>query len=105
VFDGAGVDGGDAIVGTSGALAVARAALVNAVASVELVKSVTLRDPFGGTGAVPGGVNKNLSIAERDAFLKDIEQIMTWSRGAVQLAREFTLAHLKDLEVRRAQGA
>jgi uncharacterized repeat protein (TIGR01451 family) len=55
-FDGAGVDGGDAIVGTTGAQAVARGALVNALASVALVKSVTLRDPFGGTSAVPGTI-------------------------------------------------
>lgn len=54
VFDNAGVDGGDAIVGATGALARARGVLANSVANVQLVKSVTLRDPFGGTGAVPG---------------------------------------------------
>lgn len=53
-FAGAGVDGSDAIVGSTGALATARGALVSAVASVQLVKSVVLRDPFGGTSAVPG---------------------------------------------------
>jgi uncharacterized repeat protein (TIGR01451 family) len=63
-FDGAGVDGGDAIVGTTGARAVARGALINAVASVELVKSVTLRDPFGGTSAVPGTI-ATFTIAAR----------------------------------------
>ncbi len=56
VFAGAGVDGGDAIVGTTGALATARGQLVVGVANVELVKSVVLRDPFGGTSAVPGTV-------------------------------------------------
>lgn len=56
VFAGAGVDGGDAIVGTSGAIATARGALIVGMASVELVKSVVLRDPFGGTGAVPGTI-------------------------------------------------
>lgn len=55
-FDGAGVDGGDAIVGNTRALAVARGSLINALASVALVKSVTLRDPFGGTSAVPGAI-------------------------------------------------
>lgn len=53
-FNNGGVDGGDAIVGTTGALAVARGSLTNTVASVELIKSVILRDPFGGTSAVPG---------------------------------------------------
>lgn len=56
VFDNAGVGGGDAIVGMTGASASARGLLTTAVASVQLVKSVSLRDPFGGTGAVKGTV-------------------------------------------------
>lgn len=56
VFAGAGVDGGDAIVGTTGTQAVARGALIISTASVALVKSVSLRDPFGGTSAVPGTI-------------------------------------------------
>jgi uncharacterized repeat protein (TIGR01451 family) len=55
-FEGAGVDGGDAIVGTTGAAAAARGSLINAAASAQLVKSVALRDPFGGTSAVPGTI-------------------------------------------------
>lgn len=55
-FAGAGVDGGDAIVGATGALATARGGLVNAVVSVNLIKSVALRDPFGGSSAVPGTI-------------------------------------------------
>ncbi|HID24314.1 MAG TPA: Ni/Fe hydrogenase subunit alpha [Planctomycetaceae bacterium] len=42
-----------------------------------------------GTGAVPGGVNKNLSVAERDALLRDIEQMLDWSRQAVRIAAEY----------------
>ncbi|MFN3863590.1 MAG: hypothetical protein ACK4RT_04835 [Erythrobacter sp.] len=53
-FENGGVDGGDAIVGNTGALAVARGSLTSTATSVELIKSVTLRDPFGGTSAVPG---------------------------------------------------
>jgi uncharacterized repeat protein (TIGR01451 family) len=53
-FAGQGVDGGDAVVGTTGALATARGSLIGSVAGVSLVKSVVLRDPFGGTSAVPG---------------------------------------------------
>jgi uncharacterized repeat protein (TIGR01451 family) len=56
VFAGQGVDGGDAIVGTTSALATARGQLIVGIATVELVKSVTLRDPFGGTSAVPGAI-------------------------------------------------
>jgi len=64
VFAGQGVDGGDAIVGTTGALATARGALVAGIAAVELIKSVTLRDPFGGTSAVPGTI-ATFTIAAR----------------------------------------
>ncbi len=55
-FAAAGVGGGDAIVGATSALASARGAFVNAVAGVQLVKSVALRDPFGGSSAVPGAI-------------------------------------------------
>jgi len=55
-FAGEGQGGGDAVVGSTGALANARGQINSAVASVQLVKSVALRDPFGGTSAVPGSV-------------------------------------------------
>ncbi len=41
-----------------------------------------------GTGAVPGGMNKNLSRQERDTLLADIDQIIAWSQGAVALIRK-----------------
>jgi NAD-reducing hydrogenase large subunit len=41
-----------------------------------------------GTGAVPGGVNKSLTVAERDELLKDIYQIVSWSRDAVHTIKE-----------------
>jgi NAD-reducing hydrogenase large subunit len=50
-----------------------------------------------GTGAIPGGVNKNLSIAERDGFLRDIEQILTWCRGALKIVKDYTSEHVKEL--------
>ncbi len=56
VFAGEGQGGGDAVVGSTGAIDDARGVLNSAVASVQLVKSVALRDPFGGTSAVPGSV-------------------------------------------------
>lgn len=48
-----------------------------------------------GTGAIPGGVNKNLGTTERDALLGDWEQMLEWSRDAVRIAREYTLEHLE----------
>jgi NAD-reducing hydrogenase large subunit len=41
-----------------------------------------------GTGAIPGGVNKNLSLAERDTLLADIDQMIAWSRDAVELIKK-----------------
>jgi len=48
-----------------------------------------------GTGAVPGGVNKNLSIEERDHFLKDIDQMVEWSLGALKIAKDYTMENLE----------
>ena len=50
-----------------------------------------------GTGAIPGGINKNLSLAERDDLLTDLEQIVAWSRDVVTLAKDYTLEHLEEL--------
>jgi NAD-reducing hydrogenase large subunit len=47
-----------------------------------------------GTGAIPGGVNKSLSIAERDTLLKDIYQTLAWSRDALQMIRDLFESHL-----------
>ena len=49
---------------------------------------VTAGKRVHGTGSIPGGVNKNVSIEERDYLLKDIEQIVTWSRESVGIARQ-----------------
>ncbi len=47
-----------------------------------------------GTGAIPGGINKNLSIAERDEFLKgadplNIEKMIAWAQGALDLFKDY----------------
>ena len=41
-----------------------------------------------GTGAIPGGMNKNLSHEERDYLRKDIDQIIAWSQAAVELVKK-----------------
>ncbi len=51
-----------------------------------------------GTGAVPGGVNKNLSVEERDFFLKDIEKMKKWAHDALNIAKNYTLEHLDMIE-------
>ncbi len=50
-----------------------------------------------GTGAIPGGVNKRLRLAERDEFLGGIDQMVDWSRKSVVIARDYTLSHLDEL--------
>ncbi|HLP99076.1 MAG TPA: Ni/Fe hydrogenase subunit alpha [Sideroxyarcus sp.] len=46
-----------------------------------------------GTLAVPGGVNKSLSIAERDALLAGIDDVLAWSRDALALNEYIHSAH------------
>ena len=41
-----------------------------------------------GTGAVPGGVNRSLTVDERKDQLKDAYQMIAWSREAVQIIKE-----------------
>jgi len=63
----------------------------------EIIKA-TAGKKIHGTGAIPGGINKNLSIAERDSFLKDIDQMLEWSRGSVKIARDYTVENLENLK-------
>ncbi len=49
---------------------------------------ITAGKRIHGTGSIPGGVNKSLSVEERDYLLKDAYQIVGWCRDAVHLARE-----------------
>jgi NAD-reducing hydrogenase large subunit len=50
-----------------------------------------------GTGAVPGGVNKNISIEERDIMLKDLPQQIEWAEASVKIAKDYTLDNLEML--------
>ena len=55
-FAGQGVDGSDAVVGTTGADDDTNGALIASLASLALVKAAAIADPFGGSEAVPGAV-------------------------------------------------
>ena len=59
----------------------------------EVIKA-TAGKKIHGTGAIPGGINKNLSIEERDGFLKDLDQMIEWGRGALKVAKDYTVEHL-----------
>jgi NAD-reducing hydrogenase large subunit len=49
-----------------------------------------------GTGSIPGGVNKSLSEDERATLLKDIYQMVTWSRAAVGMIRRLFEQNLAE---------
>ncbi|MGL6110205.1 MAG: Ni/Fe hydrogenase subunit alpha, partial [Rubrivivax sp.] len=40
-----------------------------------------------GTGSVPGGMNKHVSTADRELLLRDVQQMILWSRDAVDIAK------------------
>ena len=60
----------------------------------EIIKA-TAGKKIHGTGAIPGGINKNLTIEERDGFLKDMDQMMEWCRGALKIAVDYTVENLE----------
>ncbi len=55
---------------------------------------VTAGKKIHGTGAIPGGINKNLSIEERDRFLDgkafpNVDQMIEWSLGALDFFKDY----------------
>ena len=62
----------------------------------EIIKATSGKKVHG-TGAIPGGINKNLSIEERDFFLKDLDQMVEWARGALKIAKDYTAENLERL--------
>lgn len=66
----------------------------------EIIKA-TAGKKIHGTGAIPGGINKNLSIEERDLFLKgssetdplNIDQMIEWSQAALNLFKDYHKKH------------
>ena len=60
----------------------------------EIIKA-TAGKKIHGTGAIPGGINKNLSLAERDGLLAELDQMIEWSRSALKIAKDYTIEHLE----------
>lgn len=54
---------------------------------------ITAGKRIHGTGSVPGGVNKSVTPAERELLLKDIYEIIAWSRDAVALVKRLHHQH------------
>jgi NAD-reducing hydrogenase large subunit len=76
----------------------------------ELVKMAILMRKYGqevikatagkkvhGTGAVPGGINKNLSVQERDELAKDIGQMLEWSVAGLNLFKKLYRDDIKRM--------
>ena len=66
----------------------------------EIIK-VTAGKKIHGTGAIPGGINKNLSIEERDKFLKgedplNVDKMIGWSLSVIDFFRNY---HAKNSEL------
>ncbi len=49
---------------------------------------VTSGKRIHGTGAIPGGMNKHVSLAERDMLYRDVDQIISWAAGAVNVVQQ-----------------
>lgn len=62
----------------------------------EVIKATSGKKVHG-TGAIPGGINKNLSIEERDALLAEMDQMIEWSLAAVQVAKDYTVENLEKV--------
>jgi len=45
------------------------------------------------TSALPGGISHNLSVADRDALRKDVDQIIEWCSAALQQHKDYVVAN------------
>ena len=54
---------------------------------------VTAGKRIHGCGAIPGGVNKALTAAERDFLAVEIDQMVAWAESAVQLIKRIFLGN------------
>lgn len=46
-----------------------------------------------GTGAIPGGINRNLSTEVRDRLLGQVDEMLAWAEDALALARAYVEDH------------
>ncbi len=51
-----------------------------------------------GTGAIPGGINRNLPVETRDRLLAEIDDMLAWSQDALAIARGYVEDHLALVE-------
>ncbi|MCG6863039.1 MAG: Ni/Fe hydrogenase subunit alpha [Chromatiaceae bacterium] len=46
-----------------------------------------------GSGAIPGGINKSLTVQEREFLVADIDQLVQWAEESVQLIKRIFMQH------------
>ena len=68
----------------------------------EIIKA-TAGKKIHGTGAIPGGINRHLTEAERDNFLHgadplNIDKMIQWSYDAVQLFKDYHSKHTEFID-------
>lgn len=68
----------------------------------EIIKA-TAGKKIHGTGAIPGGINKNLSIEERDKFLKgedplNADKMIEWSQAAIEFFKGYQSKHSEVID-------
>ncbi len=51
-----------------------------------------------GTGAIPGGINRNLDLATRDRLLGEVDKMLGWAEAALALARGYVEDHAALVE-------
>jgi NAD-reducing hydrogenase large subunit len=62
----------------------------------EVIKA-TAGKKIHGTGAIPGGINKALSIEDRDFLKKDVDQMVQWSVDGLELFKKVLRADMEYL--------
>jgi len=78
------------VIGVIGAYPeVAKKAVLMRRYGQEIIKA-TAGKKIHGTGAIPGGINKNLSIEERDELKKDIDTMLEWAAEGLALCKKVT---------------
>src|SRR5690606_3768423 len=58
----------------------------------QIIQAITGKRVHG-AATVPGGMNKPLTLNERDSLLADIDAILAWSQDAVTLNEEIHVAN------------
>jgi len=78
------------VIGVIGAYPeIAKKAVLMRKFGQEVIKA-TVGKKIHGTGSIPGGVNKHLTLEDRDRLAADVDTMVEWSLEGLQLCKELT---------------